>query len=243
MRTPSPLVGRDKERAVLLDALAQCSTGSGGLVLVSGETGVGKSRLVTEALEGFAGRRVQVTAVAGARAYAPLMAAVGGRGTTMGASWYEDPTGAVEVACRALASGGPTAVVLDDLHQADAATIEVLPALAVENLTPEQVAQEVAEGALLVDLREPAELHNDGAIDGAVHAPRGMLEFYADPHSPYHREEFDPTRRTILYCASGGRSALATVTLAGLGYTDVAHLDGGIKAWRAAGRAVAAAGS
>ena len=62
-----------------------------------------------------------------------------------------------------------------------------------------------------------------------------MLEFYADPTSPYHRLEFDPARRTILYCASGGRSALAARTLRDLGYADVAHLDGGLKAWIAAG--------
>lgn len=101
----------------------------------------------------------------------------------------------------------------------------------VENLAPEQVVEEIASGALVVDLREPGELANDGMIEDAVHAPRGMLEFWADPSSPYHRPEFDPHRRTVLYCASGGRSALGAVTLAQLGYTDVAHLDGGIKGW------------
>lgn len=106
----------------------------------------------------------------------------------------------------------------------------------VENLTPEQIQQERSGGAVLIDLREPAELQADGMIEGAVHAPRGMLEFYADPSSPYHRAEFDPTRRTILYCASGGRSALGAVALSGLGYTDVAHLAGGMKAWRGDGR-------
>lgn len=106
----------------------------------------------------------------------------------------------------------------------------------VENLTPEQVDAERSEGAVLVDLREPAEVQVDGMIDGAIHAPRGMLEFYADPSSPYHRAEFDPTRRTILYCASGGRSALGATALTSLGYTDVAHLDGGVKAWRSEGR-------
>jgi rhodanese-related sulfurtransferase len=106
----------------------------------------------------------------------------------------------------------------------------------IENLTPEQVAREAAEGAVLVDLREPAELQSEGMIEGAIHAPRGMLEFYADPNSPYHRAELDPSRRTILYCASGGRSALGAVALAVLGYGDVGHLDGGIKAWRADGR-------
>jgi rhodanese-related sulfurtransferase len=110
----------------------------------------------------------------------------------------------------------------------------------IENLSPDQVSQETAEGALLVDLREPAELQSDGMIEGAVHAPRGMLEFYADPSSPYHRDEFDPLRRTIVYCASGGRSALGALTLAGLGYTDVAHLDGGLKAWKSTSRPVVA---
>jgi rhodanese-related sulfurtransferase len=101
----------------------------------------------------------------------------------------------------------------------------------IENLTPEQVVEELETGAVLVDLREPGELDSEDGIKGAVHAPRGMLEFYADPTSPYHREEFDPSRRTILYCASGGRSALAALALRDLGYTDVAHLDGGVKAW------------
>ena len=108
----------------------------------------------------------------------------------------------------------------------------------IQNLTPEQVVDEMAAGALVVDLREPGELANDGMIEGAVHAPRGMLEFWADPSSPYHRPEFDPARRTVLYCASGGRSALAALTLEELGYGDVAHLDGGIKGWLQAGRPV-----
>lgn len=105
----------------------------------------------------------------------------------------------------------------------------------IENLTRDQVVREAAADALLVDLREPAEVEASGMIEGAVHAPRGMLEFYADPTSPYHREQFDPTRRTILYCASGGRSALAAATLQSMGYIDVAHLDGGINAWQADG--------
>lgn len=111
----------------------------------------------------------------------------------------------------------------------------------VENLTPAQVAAELRDGdPLLVDLREPAERTEHGVIEGAVHAPRGMLEFYADPTSAYHRPEFQVGRRVILQCASGGRSALAAVALARLGYTDVAHLDGGLKAWREQGMPVAA---
>lgn len=105
----------------------------------------------------------------------------------------------------------------------------------VQHLTPAEVTQELIRGALLVDLREPAELATTGMIEGAVHAPRGMLEFYADESSPYHRPEFQPGRRTVLYCASGGRSALAARSLAELGYADIAHLDGGMKAWREAG--------
>jgi rhodanese-related sulfurtransferase len=106
----------------------------------------------------------------------------------------------------------------------------------IENLAPEEVAAELQRGeAMLIDLREPAERIEHGDIRGAIHAPRGMLEFYADPASVYHRPEFDPSRRTILYCASGGRSALATATLQDLGYSRVAHLNGGLKAWREAG--------
>ncbi len=103
----------------------------------------------------------------------------------------------------------------------------------IENLPPARVAEEIRDVAvLLVDIREPEERVQHGVIKGAVHAPRGMLEFYADPSSPYHREEFQPGRRIILQCASGGRSALATDTLKTLGYERVAHLDGGFKAWK-----------
>jgi len=112
----------------------------------------------------------------------------------------------------------------------------------ISNLTVEQVASQIeTEKVVLVDLREPGELAEQGAIAGAVHAPRGMLEFYADPASPYHRRELDPSARTIVYCASGGRSALACDLLGQLGYADVANLDGGLKAWKAAGRPVVTA--
>jgi len=107
----------------------------------------------------------------------------------------------------------------------------------IENLTPEQVRAEANSdnNVLIVDIRDSEERAASGTIPCAVHASRGMLEFYADPTSPYHRAEFDPNRRVILHCASGGRSALATETLQQLGYADVAHLDGGFKAWAAAG--------
>lgn len=109
----------------------------------------------------------------------------------------------------------------------------------IQNLTPQQVADEMESGnATLIDIREPEERAQNGAIAGAVHAPRGMLEFYADPASPYHRKEFDPNQRLILHCASGGRSALATDTLQNMGYTNIAHLDGGLNAWKENGQPV-----
>ncbi|MBW3556091.1 MAG: rhodanese-like domain-containing protein [Actinobacteria bacterium] len=109
----------------------------------------------------------------------------------------------------------------------------------IENLGVDDVASEMQSGGpLVVDVRESEELKANGRIPGAVHAPRGMLEFYADPSSPYHREEFDPSRRVILHCAAGGRSALAAKTLEQLGYTNVAHLEGGFNAWKAAGQPV-----
>jgi rhodanese-related sulfurtransferase len=109
----------------------------------------------------------------------------------------------------------------------------------VRNLTVDEVAHRLETGApTLVDVREPDEIRRDGAIPNAVAAPRGMLEFWADPASPYHRDEFDPAAPIVLYCASGGRSALAALTLQALGYSDVAHLDGGLKAWTKQGRPV-----
>jgi rhodanese-related sulfurtransferase len=110
----------------------------------------------------------------------------------------------------------------------------------VENLGVEEVAREIEEGQpVLVDIRESEERSEHGTIPEAHHAPRGMLEFYADPETPYHRDELDPSARVILYCASGGRSALACDMLGRLGYTNVAHLDGGFKSWTEAGKPVA----
>ena len=107
----------------------------------------------------------------------------------------------------------------------------------LENLTPDQVEAEVAHGAVLVDVREDAECAAC-RIPGALHVVRGMLEFLADPASPRHLSQLDPARRVILHCASGGRSALAAMTLRQLGYANVAHLDGGMQAWLAAGKPV-----
>ena len=108
----------------------------------------------------------------------------------------------------------------------------------VENLTVDDAARELENGAVLVDLRESEERREHGVIPGSVHMPRGMLEFYADATLPYHRAELQPDRRIILHCASGGRSALGADLLQKMGYTNVSHLDGGMNAWKAAGRPV-----
>ena len=106
----------------------------------------------------------------------------------------------------------------------------------IVNLDPDAVVREMEIGeALIVDVREPEEIARHGAIPGSMHAPRGMLEFYADAASVYHRQGFDRGRFVILYCASGARSALAVKTLEALGFDNVAHLEGGLSAWKAAG--------
>ena len=89
-------------------------------------------------------------------------------------------------------------------------------------------------GVVLVDVRETVELDREGTIPGAVHVPRGLLEFQADPESPIHNDALDPESRLILYCGTGGRSALAAKTLIDMGYSDVASLAGGYAAWREA---------
>lgn len=108
----------------------------------------------------------------------------------------------------------------------------------VQNLSVDDAAREIEAGALLVDIRESEERRQHGAIPGAVHMPRGMLEFYADATLPYHRAELEPDRRIVLHCASGGRSALSADLLQDMGYTNVAHMDGGFTAWKTAGRPI-----
>ena len=101
-------------------------------------------------------------------------------------------------------------------------------------VAPKEAADEMDTGAVLVDVREPEEWQH-GHIDGSVPAPRGLLEFFADPASPRHKQALDPSRRMIVVCASGARASLAAVTLQAMGYQDVAILDGGLKGWTEAG--------
>ncbi|MFV0525277.1 MAG: rhodanese-like domain-containing protein [Acidimicrobiales bacterium] len=106
----------------------------------------------------------------------------------------------------------------------------------IDNLTPEQVKAELESGsATVVDIRDHRELYLKGKIPGAVHAPRGMLEFWIDPASEYYRELFTPDKRFVLYCAGGGRSALAAKTMKDMGYPDVGHLEPGFGGWESAG--------
>jgi len=88
---------------------------------------------------------------------------------------------------------------------------------------------------LLVDIRDIRELDRDGRVPGALHAPRGMLEFWVDPATPYHREVFASGKKFVFFCAAGGRSALAAQALQRMGLEPVAHMGGGFGAWKAAG--------
>ena len=90
-------------------------------------------------------------------------------------------------------------------------------------------------GVGFVDIRDVRELEREGVIPGSVHAPRGMLEFWVDPASPYHRDVFAQDKEYVLFCAAGWRSALATKTLMDMGMERVAHVDGGFGAWKQAG--------
>jgi rhodanese-related sulfurtransferase len=91
-----------------------------------------------------------------------------------------------------------------------------------------------AGDAILIDIRDIRELQRDGRIEGAFHAPRGMLEFWADPDSPYHKEIFATKGELVLFCASSWRSALAAKTLQDMGFSNIRDMDGGFTAWKTA---------
>ncbi|MDL5154668.1 rhodanese-like domain-containing protein [Actinomycetospora termitidis] len=107
----------------------------------------------------------------------------------------------------------------------------------ITTLTLEEAQEKLADpGALFVDIRDVRELEREGQIPGAFHAPRGMLEFWVDPESPYFKPELEGTERElVLYCQSGWRSALSTATLADMGVEKVSHVEGGFGAWKKAG--------
>ena len=116
------------------------------------------------------------------------------------------------------------------------------------NAEIETVSVDAAKGLLgrddviFVDLRDPRELEREGKIPGAFHCPRGMLEFWVDPESPYHKPVFASGKKFVFYCASAWRSALSTKTVQDMGLPNVSHLQGGFNAWRKDGGAVEGGG-
>ena len=118
-------------------------------------------------------------------------------------------------------------------------TVKMLVAEAKEqtnSISPAEAHDRKQSGdAILIDIRDIRELQRDGRIEGAFHAPRGMLEFWADPESPYHKEIFSTGRELVLFCASSWRSALAAKTLQDMGLSNIHDMDGGFTAWKTAG--------
>ena len=108
---------------------------------------------------------------------------------------------------------------------------------AVPKISPDEAKALIAQGALVVDVRDGTEVLASGKVAGAVHVQRGLLEFKADPESPAFDKNFDRNKTVVVYCASGGRSLLAGKTLVDLGYTDVRNL-GGFKGWVDSGGAI-----
>jgi rhodanese-related sulfurtransferase len=106
----------------------------------------------------------------------------------------------------------------------------------IETLSVEEAIKLLDDETVqLVDIRDIRELWRDGAVPGALHAPRGMLEFWVDPESPYHREDFASGKRFVFFCGGGWRSALATQSVQRMGLKPVAHIAGGYAAWKEAG--------
>lgn len=106
----------------------------------------------------------------------------------------------------------------------------------IEALSPEQAATLLGDpNTVFVDLRDPRELEREGQIPGADHCPRGMLEFWIDPESPYHKPVFSSGKTFIFFCAGGWRSALAAKTAQDMGLEPVRHMLGGFTAWKQAG--------
>ena len=102
----------------------------------------------------------------------------------------------------------------------------------IATVSVEQAREYVGdENILFVDVRETQEVESSGGLPGSVHVPRGLLEFIADPESPMHKSELSSGRQLVLYCASGGRSALAAKTLQDMGLSNVCHIAGGFTAW------------
>ena len=108
----------------------------------------------------------------------------------------------------------------------------------IETLSLAQAAKLLDDdNTVFVDIRDIRELYRGGKIPGALHAPRGMLEFWVDPESEYHRDIFASGKKFVLYCAKSHRSALATLALQNMGLNPICHIDGGFEAWQREGLA------
>jgi rhodanese-related sulfurtransferase len=106
----------------------------------------------------------------------------------------------------------------------------------IEAVSPTEAARlKASDNVVFVDLRDPREREREGTIAHAFACPRGMLEFWIDPESPYHKPVFAEDKLFLFFCASGWRSALATKTALEMGLENVCHLEGGFSAWRSAG--------
>jgi rhodanese-related sulfurtransferase len=106
----------------------------------------------------------------------------------------------------------------------------------IEEISAEDALPMVGdEGVVIVDIRDVRELKRDGKIPGSIHCPRGMLEFWIDPDSPYHKEVFAQEKKFVFHCASGWRSALATEVVQRMGLKPVAHIETGFSGWKKAG--------
>ena len=106
----------------------------------------------------------------------------------------------------------------------------------IETVPTEEAIKLVGKpGVTFIDIRDPRELWRDGTIPGAINVTRGMLEMWIDPESPYAKEYFQTGNKFIFFCAGAWRSALATKTATDMGLMPVAHLEGGLSAWKKAG--------
>jgi len=121
----------------------------------------------------------------------------------------------------------PQNITLSVKQLVDAAETEI-ETLSVEDA----ISRHGSDDVVYVDIRDVRELKREGRVPGAVHAPRGMLEFWIDPESKYFREVFGQDKRYIFFCAAGWRSALATQQMQRMGMTPVCHIEGGFTAWR-----------
>ena len=121
-----------------------------------------------------------------------------------------------------------------DLVNEASKLIEVLDTIKVKSMVDNNEC-------ILIDVRDIRELWKEGTVKNSKHIPRGMLEFWLDPQSSYFKEnKFDPNKKMVLFCAMGMRSALATKSLVDMGYTNIAHVNGGFDALKQSGLEVIA---